>query len=335
VAFPTETVYGLGADALNPKAVAHIFEVKRRPHFDPLILHVVNPRQAFSLWKEMPDPKVRRLIEAFWPGPLTIVLPKSKIVPDIVTSGLPTVAVRMPANEFALNLIRALDHPIAAPSANLFGYTSPTRAQAVWEDLGTKIGLVLDGGPAHVGLESTVLKIENGKAIVLRPGGVPVEKIRKFITVVQIRKTKIKDFESPGLLKSHYAPRTLFVLMDRKIPSFIEQLKAWRSRLKGKNVRWPKVGILFFQKKADRGLCTASETLTSKGDLCEAAANLFQAIRTLDKRGLDLMVAESVPERGIGLAIADRLKKATAGHSGVELFFKNWYNKMQNPRGRK
>lgn len=283
VSFPTETVYGLGADALNPKAVCRIFEAKKRPRFDPLIVHVASPEQAAMLWDRV-DPSAWLLIKKFWPGPLTIVLPKSFMVPDIVTAGLATVAVRMPAHPVALDLIRGLGRPIAAPSANLFGRTSPTTAADVREDLGNKVELILDGGTCLVGVESTVVAIEKGRAFLLRPGGVSLEELRKVMPVF----TEISKLRraAPGFLKSHYAPQTPMALMDGA-RSFLKKEKKLR------------VGLLGHPK-----------------DLRKAASNLFQAIRKLDKMKLDLIVAEKVPARGIGLAIMDRLKKACGGKIG-------------------
>lgn len=290
VAFPTETVYGLGADALNPEAVCRIFEVKKRPRFDPLIVHVASPEQAAALWDRM-DPAALRLIQKFWPGPLTIVLPKSSMVPDIVTAGLPTVAVRMPAHPVALDLIRALGRPIAAPSANLFGRTSPTTAADVREDLGSKVDLVLDGGPCRVGVESTVVAIEKGRGFLLRPGGISLEDLRKVLPMasnISLPRRQAGDRRrfAPGFLKSHYAPRTPMVLVNGA-----------RS---------------FFKKNTDARI----GFLSHPKDLRKAASNLFQAIRKLDKMKLDLIAVERVPARGIGLAIMDRLKKACGGKAG-------------------
>jgi len=283
VAFPTETVYGLGADALNSKAVCRIFEAKKRPRFDPLIVHVASPEQAAVLWDRM-DRAASLLIKKFWPGPLTIVLPKSSIVPDIVTAGLSTVGVRMPDHPVALELIRALGRPIAAPSANLFGRTSPTTAADVREDLGNKVDWVLDGGPCRVGVESTVVAIEKGRGFLLRPGGVPLEELRKIIPMAS--GTLGRRRAAPGFLKSHYAPRTPMVLMDG--------------------------ARLFVKKNAEAHV----GFLSHPKDLRKAASNLFQAIRKLDKMHLDLIAAEKVPSRGLGLAIMDRLKKACGGKAG-------------------
>jgi L-threonylcarbamoyladenylate synthase len=312
-AFPTETVYGLGANALNALAVARIFEIKKRPFFDPLIVHVSSPAQARRLWSRR-SPLAEKLIQKFWPGPLTLVLPKSGIVPDIVTAGLATVAVRMPQNKIALDLIRGLGSPIAAPSANLFGHTSPTTAEAVWEDLGQKAGLILDGGPTIFGVESTVIKIENDKALLLRPGGVPAEEIKRVVPV--IRSKKKTSPQSPGQLESHYAPWTKLVLMDKDPSRFLKALEKKFRDCRRKNEAAPKLGFLAFNKKPAHSLFKAVEILSPRGDLRQAAANLFEMIRKLDKMGLDLIVAQRVPCRGLGEAIMDRLRKASGGKNG-------------------
>ncbi len=322
VAFPTETVYGLGADVFNPRAVAKIFEVKKRPFFDPLIVHVASPEEAFSLWKG--KSKIARVLaEKFWPGPLTLVLPKTRKVSDIVTAGLATVAVRMPSHPAALALIKALGHPIAAPSANPFGYTSPTTAQAVFEDLGNSIPLILDGGPCTYGIESTVLKIENEKLILLRPGAVSVERLTDVVPWGDVSNNILEFLTSPhgttsgvlspGLLESHYAPYTPFLLMDGNFVKFTKEMLNLRSAYRKKKQAWPKIGLLLFEKKNTGKLFKHVEYLSKKKDLYEAASNLFQAIRKLDKMGLNLIVAEQISERGLGLAIMDRLKKAAGG----------------------
>ena len=322
VAFPTETVYGLGADALNEKAVLRIFEAKKRPSFDPLIVHVVSPEQAYPLWSEVPD-VAKKLMKKFWPGPLTLVLPKSDVVPDVVTSGLPTVAVRMPKNDAALALIRALGKPIAAPSANIFGYTSPTSAAHVMEDVGEKIDLVLDGGECPVGVESTVLRIEKGGAVVLRPGGVSVEEIRKIISVKRIE-SEAGTPESPGQLASHYAPWTPLVLMPQPFSKGSADLEKCIELCRSKKQNACRPGYLAFRKKPELPWLESGVVLSAKGDLHEAAANLFQAIRKLDKMHLDLILAEPVPEEGLGSAIMDRLRKASGGKNATAQFFENF-----------
>lgn len=320
VAFPTETVYGLGADAFNAVAVAKVFEAKRRPSFDPLIVHVADPKDTVRLWREVP-PAAQKLMDAFWPGPLTLVLPKKDELPGIVTADLDTVAVRMPRNDAALALIRALGSPIAAPSANVFGYTSATSADAVMEDLGDKIDIVLDGGPAAIGVESTVLKIEQGRAVLLRPGGTPVEEIKKYISVdVPAASAAV---ESPGQTPSHYAPWTPFVASELDYPDIQKQLERLHKLFAEKEKPWPRIGILLFGERKESPLFANMECLSAKKNLNEAAAHLFGAIRKLDKMNLDLIVAENVPEKGLGLAIRDRLSKAAAGKRAVDSFFDN------------
>ena len=292
VAFPTETVYGLGADAFQPRAVAAIFEIKGRPRFDPLIVHVADPRDVVRLWLEV-DPRARRLMERFWPGPLTLVLPKRPEVPEIVTAGLRTVAVRMPAHPVALELIREAQTPIAAPSANPFGRLSPTTAEHVLEGLGDRVEVILDGGRCPVGVESTVLALD-GEARLLRPGGVPVEEIEEVIGPVR-RDLRPGRPQAPGGLPRHYSPRTPLRFLERgvKVPQGL------------------KVGLLAF-RGPQQGPFEVVEVLSPSGDLREAAARLFEALHRLDSAGLDLILAEAVPEEGLGFAIMDRLRRAAS-----------------------
>ena len=294
VAFPTETVYGLGADALNPLAVARIFEVKNRPQFDPLIVHVADVRQAEILVLKFPE-KALRLMEKFWPGPLTLVLPKSNLVPDIVTSSLPNVAIRVPNHPMALDLIRESGRPIAAPSANPFGGVSPTTAEHVRQSLGNKVDMILDGGPCGIGVESTVILFAGQEPILLRPGGLPLEDIQALIGKVAVETGSADKPLAPGQLLNHYAPRTPLVLDTRMVALPV-----------GK-----KIGLLAFQKPDDPSLYNWVEVLSPSGDLREAAANLFAAVRRLDDKNLDLIMARLVPNEGLGRAINDRLTKAS------------------------
>ncbi len=296
VAFPTETVYGLGADAFNPLAVARIFEVKRRPYFDPLIVHVANPADMKKLVREIP-PNVKKLIGRFWPGPLTIVLLREEEIPDIVTAGLPTVAIRMPNHPMALSLIRESKCSIAAPSANPFGYLSPTTAEHVREQLGDQVDLILDGGPCPVGVESTIISfLEEGPRL-LRPGGVSLEEIESIIGKVEVTPIEEDRPSAPGMLPRHYAPRTPIVLHWDKRDLDLH---------KNKNI-----GLLAFQEPKNHVRFHSVEVLSKKGDMREAAANLFAAIRRLDAMNLDLILAEPVPEIGLGRAIMDRLRRAS------------------------
>ena len=296
VAFPTETVYGLGADAFNPIAVARIFEVKRRPYFDPLIVHVSDPADLKKLVIKIP-PDAKKLMERFWPGPLTVVLLKKDEVPDIVNAGLPTVAIRMPKHPMALSLIEQAHCPIAAPSANPFGYLSPTTVEHVRNQLGDQIDYILDGGPCEVGVESTIISFSEGKSKLLRPGGVPLEEIESVIGTVEVSTAEVDRPAAPGMLPRHYAPRTPIVLeWDQK--DFNSQ--------KGK-----KIGLLAFQEPMSSTKFHHVEILSKKGDMREAAANLFAAIRHLDTLNLDLILAEAIPEIGLGRAIMDRLRRAS------------------------
>jgi len=296
VAFPTETVYGLGADAYNPLAVARIFEVKRRPYFDPLIVHIAYPAHLKKLVKKIPS-SAKKLTEKLWPGPLTVVLLKEENIPDIVTAGLPSIAVRMPDHPMALSLIKESKCPIAAPSANPFGYLSPTTAEHVQDQLGDQVDLILDGGPCPVGVESTIVSFSENKPRLLRPGGVSLEEIEAMIGKVEI--SPIKDRPSaPGMLPRHYAPRTPIVLdWDEK------HLDSYKDK---------KIGFLAFQEPENFLKFEHIEVLSKKGDFREAAANLFSAIRRLDALHLDLILAEAVPEAGLGRAIMDRLRRATS-----------------------
>lgn len=295
VAFPTETVYGLGCDALNPEAVARVFEVKQRPRFDPLIVHIADRTELDSL-APFVSARDRGLMNAFWPGPLTLVLHKRAPVPDLVTAGLPTVAIRMPDHPVAQALIREAGVPIAAPSANPFGYVSPTCAQHVVDGLGDRVDLILDGGPCPLGVESTILSMTGTWPELLRPGSVTLAEIRKILGPV-LRATGDHASAAPGQLPRHYATQTPMTILAAP----------------GK---WPavqsheRVGLLAMAAPGlrDNGFC-AIEVLSPSGDLCEAARNLFAALRRLDALALDRLYAEPCEERGLGLAIMDRLRR--------------------------
>jgi L-threonylcarbamoyladenylate synthase len=273
--------------------VARLFEAKERPHFDPLIVHLGAADWLERCVMDAP-PEARRLAERFWPGPLTLVLPKREIIPDIVTSALPTVAVRVPSHPVAHALICALDKPLAAPSANRFGRLSPTTAQAVAEDLGDRIELILDAGPTIHGIESTIVAFGDQGPRLLRPGPITPEQLRDCLghDVTVVRKQSPTP-EAPGMLERHYAPRTPLRLLLGVPPA-----------TKGK-----RVACLAF-RSAPAGSFAAVEILSPAGDLREAAANLFAALRRLDATGAELIVAEPVPETGLGVAIMDRLRRA-------------------------
>ena len=307
VAFPTETVYGLGADATNPKAVAKIFDVKGRPRFDPLIVHVASVAQARSLWTTCPD-IAEKLMKRFWPGPLTLVLPKNPVVLDLVTAGLPTVAVRMPDHPAVRHLIELAGCPVAAPSANRFGRPSPTTAQAVEEDLGSEVDLILDDGPTPIGVESTVLAFEDESPILLRPGGISLEALTEILGEVRRGQEDSARPSSPGMLKRHYAPRTPLYLLDE---SSLRHLLEVGETVKGK------VGLLSFMPVARPSGFSRVEILSPTGDLVEAASRFFQMLRLLDGLGLDAIVATPIPQQGLGLALMDRLQRASSGRAVV------------------
>lgn len=291
VAFPTETVYGLGADAFNPEAVSGIFEMKERPAFDPLIVHISKLKQLELLCRHLDD-TIYKLAEKFWPGPLTIVVEKSDLVPDIVTSGLNTVGIRMPAHPLALELINEANTPIAAPSANKFGMVSPTEPWHVAKQL-PGVNYILDGGRSMVGIESTVIRLIDEGFALLRPGAITKAKLECELPQVDIHDFK-KEKLSPGLLKSHYSPQK---------PMFLS------SEIKD-SVDISKAGLLAFGPSDNSGRYRRVEQLSEKRDLNEAAVNLFSAMHQMENSDVEFIVAEPVPETGIGVAIMDRLKKA-------------------------
>ena len=319
VAIPTETVYGLGANAFDVAAVARVFEVKGRPHFDPLIVHVADISQVRELAREFPAPMLR-LAKRFWPGPLTLVLPKTDRVPDLVTSGGPTVAIRIPDHPLTLSLLREVKLPIAAPSANPFGRISPTTAQHVRDQLGDKLDLILDGGPCRVGVESTVVQWAADGLHVLRPGGVSVEELEDFVDDVHLPPSRCEPSDddttegetgsenplaSPGTLLQHYAPRTPLTV--------VASLQSWlreQSRPGTQPMLHRRLGLLTLKPVARVELFEKCEVLSESGDLREAAANFFAALRRLDAAGLDLIVAEDFPMQGLGRALNDRLTRA-------------------------
>ncbi|MFH1000324.1 MAG: L-threonylcarbamoyladenylate synthase [Bacteroidota bacterium] len=292
VAFPTETVYGLGANALNPEAVARIFEMKERPSFDPLIVHISN-LECLKLLCRSVDSRVYLLAEKFWPGPLTVVMPKSDAVHDIVTSGLESVAIRMPDHPIALQLIKASGNPIAAPSANKFGKLSPTKAAHVKKQL-PNVDYILDGGDTSVGIESTVIALTDAGFQILRPGIITKEEIE---AVIPFDGNLILDEmkpEAPGLLKSHYSPAKPMLILEEGVS--IPKAK--------------KIGYLAFQEIRLSVDYQILEVLSKSGDLKEAALNLFGALHRLEEADIDLILVEPIPENGIGIAIMDRLRKA-------------------------
>jgi len=307
VAFPTETVYGLGADAFNSQAVAKIFEAKNRPLDDPLIVHVSQREDLFKLIKDISD-IVSELTNEFWPGPLTLVLKKSEIVPDIVTAGLDTVAIRIPANEIALSLIRESQTPIASPSANLFGRPSSTDSQHVLDDLNGRIDLIIDGGKSEIGVESTVLDLTQSPPSILRPGGISIERLKEIIRGVKIYKQD--KILSPGMYPRHYSPKAKVILDEGDGEVQVEKVRNLASRF---DLQDCCLGIMAKEENKDKYDGFNVKSLGPGDDLTIYAANLFSVLREFDKEGVDIIIAESIKEEGLGLAIMDRLRKASGG----------------------
>lgn len=301
VAFATETVYGLGANALNPEAVARIFEAKQRPHFDPLIVHIAHPSQLDEFTQGLSE-HANQLAEKFWPGPLTLVLPKKNVIPDLVTSGLDTVAIRIPAHPVARQLLEAASLPVAAPSANKFGCLSPTRAVHVAEQLGEEVKLILDGGPCEVGVESTVVQCLGEEPVLLRPGGISLEELEDCVG--KVRPAGIEEHAeansplSPGMLPKHYAPGTRLILVEQlsEVPE---------AGQKGLLSLYPVEETILKDKHF-----VSQEILSPEGDLKRAAARLFTALRSLDAANVDVIIAVRLPEEGLGRTINNRLERA-------------------------
>ena len=310
VAFPTETVYGLGADATQPSAVERIYAVKGRPPANPLIVHVATLEEVEQV-ADLSDTAVRSRLDTvkdFWPGPLTLVLPRRPSIPDIVTAGLATVAVRIPGDAIALELLRATKRPIAAPSANRSGFVSPTTAAHVQESLGDEVRLILDGGPCDVGIESTIISLIGDHPTLLRPGVVTAEQLSQRLGSLAVHSSaggrngssKHKHtLVAPGMLAKHYAPRTKLVFRGAVDPQTYP----------------PRVGLISFSRAndhTDQAEYASVETVSATGKLEEIAAGIFSALREMDKHGLDLIVVDTCTEDGIGRAIMDRLRRAAA-----------------------
>jgi len=315
VAFPTETVYGLGGDARSDEAVARIFRAKGRPSDNPLIVHIADRSQLDGLVEAVPEP-ARRLMDVFWPGPLTLVLPAVKgSVSERVTAGLDTVAVRMPAHPIALAFLREAGCPVAAPSANRSGRPSPTTARHVLDDLDGRIDGVIDGGPTGVGLESTVAEItEEGAVRILRPGGVTRERIRALGLKVERDETPAASEappRSPGLKYAHYAPQGRMEVYVGEPPDRV--LAHMQRRLDEAASRGERTAALVFAEHAGRIRADAVLNLGSRSDLGEAARRLYDRLRECDARGIRFIAAEGVPEEGIGEALMNRLRKAASG----------------------
>lgn len=312
VALPTETVYGLAADALNPAAVAKVFEAKERPSFDPLIVHLAD-RKMLELVADIPEDvnkTIMRLIERYWPGPLTLLLPKKACVPDIVTAGLPTVAVRISSHPIFKRVATALNKPIAAPSANRFGAISPTSAHAVLAELDGRIPLILDGGACLHGLESTIIKVEPGSPknmiTIVRPGPITPEELKLYGRLQRMTRNVVDDStasEAPGQLASHYAPRTPLRLLSKPSDFTPEEGKSY--------------ALMSYRGEEKDGYLDLADwkeimiLSPGNGKLPEAAVRFFYVMRELDKLGVDEIIAEPMLEHGMGVAMMDKLRRAS------------------------
>ncbi|MGB3464686.1 MAG: L-threonylcarbamoyladenylate synthase, partial [Cyclobacteriaceae bacterium] len=286
VAIPTETVYGLAGKGFSPEALLKIFKTKNRPSFDPLIAHTDSIEKVEQFVEYIPD-MARDLASKFWPGALTLLLPKSNIIPDIMTSGLPNVAVRIPNHPLTLSLLKTLDYPIAAPSANPFGYVSPTKAQHVNDNLGDRITYILDGGSCLVGLESTIVGFENNETVIYRLGGLKVEAIEAICGKVKIRNNQSSDPKAPGMIKSHYSPgKPVELVPYGEIPDLSPEVRS-------------KTGIISFKSTTD---LPYHFVLSKTGDLQEAAFNLFTALRFFENTPVTKILAEKLPDTGLGMA---------------------------------
>jgi L-threonylcarbamoyladenylate synthase len=310
VAFPTETVYGLGANGLDPRAVARIFAAKGRPADNPLILHIAERHEVDKLARKVPA-NAKALMEKYWPGPLTVVLARTGIVPDIVTGGLDTVAIRLPASSVARELIRLAGVPVAAPSANTSGRPSPTTAQDVMADLAGKIEVIIDAGPCGIGVESTVVDCTTPVPTLLRPGGVTLEMLMETLGEVEVDPALAgEDFapKSPGMKYTHYAPAAPMVLFEGEAGKAAAALASEAERLLATGKR---VGAVTTLETA-RLLASrvAAVNLGSRENAEEAAANLYSALRYFDGEKVDVILAEGLPEAGLGLAVMNRMRKA-------------------------
>ncbi len=299
VAIPTETVYGLAGNALDASVVIKIFAAKDRPLFDPVIIHIPSLEAAKDYVGEIPS-QANELANHFWPGPLTLLLTKREIIPDLVTAGLDRVGLRCPDHPLTRNLLAQLSFPLAAPSANPFGYVSPTTAQHVQDQLGDKVAYILDGGPCRIGIESTIIGWEAGQPTIYRLGGISQEQVESVIGKLNVNPYSTSQPQSPGQLKTHYAPAKKFLLGD------IQILAAKYSSLR--------LGILSFQKEIE-GKFHSNLVLSPSGDLKEAARNLFSMMRKFDEMNIDLVLAEELPDEGLGRAINDRLRRAAASNT--------------------
>ena len=314
VAFPTETVYGLGVNALNNNAILSLFKAKNRPMDNPPIIHIADTKQVCQLVKEIP-PSAEMLMKQFWPGPLTLIFKRSETIPKETTAGLDTIAIRMPNSNIALALIKQSGTPIAAPSANLSGNPSPTTAKHVYIDLNGKIDAILDGGPTSIGVESTVLDLSGNLPLLLRPGGTSFEAIQAVLPNVTLhqfvtseQEITVKYARSPGMMHKHYAPNAEVLLVEGAIQAMVAKIMVLSEQYmcEGK-----KVGILATDETKQKYVAPVIKSLGSRSNLNVIASNLFKKLREFNESSVDVILAESVPLDGVGLAVMNRLRKAS------------------------
>ncbi|MCA0152673.1 L-threonylcarbamoyladenylate synthase [Winogradskyella vincentii] len=302
VAIPTETVYGLAGNIFSEKAVKAIFKTKKRPSFNPLIVHIASKNRLTNIVSYVPI-KAQLLADAFWPGPITLVLPKKDIIPDLITSGKPTVAVRVPNHPKTLQLLNQLEFPLAAPSANPFSNISPTKPEHVENYFKHDIKMVLDGGPCKSGIESTIIGFENDEPIIYRLGSTPIEEIERVIGKILIKNKEEISPEAPGMLERHYAPQTKTILTE----NLVKSIEANREK---------RIGLLIFNDILNDEMIHFKIVLSETKNLDEAASKLYDALHQLDNQDLDIIIAEKLPDYGLGKSINDRLSRATKNKFG-------------------
>lgn len=297
VAIPTETVYGLAGNIFSENAVKSIFKTKKRPSFNPLIVHIASKNRLSNIVSYIPI-KAQLLADAFWPGPITLVLPKKEIIPDLITSGKPTVAVRVPNHPITLQLLNQLEFPLAAPSANPFSNISPTKPEHVENYFKHDIKMVLDGGPCKRGIESTIIGFEKDEPIIYRLGSTPIEEIERVIGKISIKNKEEISPKAPGMLERHYAPKTKTILTDDLTKSIKFHLDK-------------RIGLLIFNDILNDDNIQFKVVLSEASNLYEAASKLYDALHQLDEQELDIIIAEKLPNYGLGKSINDRLSRAT------------------------
>lgn len=297
IGLPTETVYGLAGNIFSERAISQIYEVKQRPHFNPLIVHLKSAADLEKVARDVPA-QAYALADAFWPGPLTLVLKKQPNIPDYITAGKDTVAVRVPNHPTALALLEQLDFPLAAPSANPFSTISPTSAQHVTQYFGDRIPMVLDGGECQRGIESTIIGFEEQGPVLYRHGSLSVVEIERILGPLPVKNTNNQSPEAPGMLLKHYSPKTKFILTEQ-VSTVLESLSD------------QKIGLITFNKTIQHPAVISCEILSTQSDMQEAASRLYAVMHRLDTLGLDVIIAERLPNEGLGLSINDRMQRAS------------------------